>query len=97
MLVDLPGLPDSETPPLLSDQSLRGHALTAEDFPRHYPQLDLFGFRRYERVFTGRLLAQRAVLATRQGISLELLLRPISSARSSTGGPVISAGLPTSP
>jgi hypothetical protein len=54
-----------------------GSCLSAEDFPRHCPQLDLFGFRRYERVFVYQGIAPLwAVLSTRQGISLELL--PIS-------------------
>ena len=58
----------------------------AEDFPRHCP-LDRvrFGFRRYERVDTWSRLHAGQVSLTRQGISLDLLLRPVDF---STGGPL---------
>ena len=44
-----------------------GSCLSAEDFPRHYPQHHLFGLRRYERVFIQEiaLLAGSSIYPTR--------------------------------
>jgi hypothetical protein len=39
----------TDASPPKGDQSLRGHASSAEDFPRHCPSQAVLGLRRYER------------------------------------------------
>jgi len=65
--------------------------LGAEDFPRHCPQHYLFGFRRYERVFTKGItpLAGSSIYPTRNFATLGVVVTPNLGFK--VGGQVISA------
>ena len=67
----------------------------AEDFPRHCPQHDLFGFRRYERgVYQViALLEGSSIYPTRNFATLGIVV----TTHFSVSGQVISAWLPMSP
>jgi hypothetical protein len=73
-----------------------GSCLSAEDFPRHRPQHDLFGFHRYERdLFCQEiaLLEGSSIYPTRNFATLGILVTP----HIVVSGQVISAWLPMSP